>query len=87
MSRKELSDGIDIEHAADIIIGPIINRLLFTRQPIPHVDMERYTQGALLGISGLKPNKTQQGKVSIQPAHSGPNVSTSHEKGKNQCQQ
>lgn len=61
--RRELPDDIDIGFAADIVIGPIINRLFFTGISVSQEDRKKFIRGALYGIHAL--NKPSQPDTKI----------------------
>jgi AcrR family transcriptional regulator len=54
VSRRELPPDIDIEAAADVIMGPIVTRLLFTGAELDVTSVEPFVDAALFGINRLR---------------------------------
>lgn len=54
VSRRELPPDLDIEAAADVIMGPIVTRLVFTRTELTPAQVEPFIDAALFGISRLR---------------------------------
>lgn len=54
VSRLELPPDIDIEAAADVIMGPIVNRLFFTGADLDPARVGPFVEAALFGINRLR---------------------------------
>ncbi|MBM5811074.1 MAG: TetR/AcrR family transcriptional regulator [Gammaproteobacteria bacterium] len=54
VARNELPPDLDIEAAADLLVGPIVNRLFFTGAMPDPASARRYVDAALYGINRLR---------------------------------
>lgn len=54
VARNELPPDLDIEAAADLLVGPIVNRLFFTGAMPDPASARRYVDAALFGINRLR---------------------------------
>jgi AcrR family transcriptional regulator len=54
VSRRELPPDIDLEAAADVIMGPIVTRLFFTGARLDADNVEPFVDAALFGINRLR---------------------------------
>ncbi len=54
VSRRELPPDIDIEAAADVIMGPVVNRLFFTGADLGPERVKPFVEAALFGINRLR---------------------------------
>jgi len=54
VSRSELPPDIDLEAAADVIVGPIVTRMVFTRSPVGPKEVRPFIEAALYGINRLR---------------------------------
>lgn len=51
--RGELPPDLDLEAAADLIVGPIMTRVCFTNQPVRPKDVRPFIEAALFGVHHL----------------------------------
>lgn len=54
VSRREIPPDIDLEAAADVIMGPIVTRLFFTSTPLDPAKVKPFVDAALFGINRLR---------------------------------
>jgi AcrR family transcriptional regulator len=54
VSRRELPPDIDLEAAADVIMGPIVTRLFFTGAALDPEHMQPFVDAALFGVNRLR---------------------------------
>ncbi len=54
VSRSELPPDMDLEAAADLIMGPIVTRLFFTGADLRAEDVRPFVEAALFGINRLR---------------------------------
>lgn len=54
VSRSELPPDLDLEAAADVIVGPIVTRMVFTGAPIGPAEVRPFVEAALFGINRLR---------------------------------
>jgi hypothetical protein len=54
VSRSELPPDLDLEAAADVIMGPIVTRLCFTGAELASRHVRAFVDAALFGISRLR---------------------------------
>lgn len=52
--RSELPPDLDLEAAADLVVGPIMTRVCFTNQPVRPKDVRPFIEAALFGIHRLR---------------------------------
>lgn len=53
-TRGELPPDLDLEAAADLIVGPIMTRVCFTNQPVRPKDVRPFIEAALFGLHHLR---------------------------------
>lgn len=54
VARHELPGDLDLEAAADLIVGPIMTRVHFSAQPVRPRDIRPFVEAALYGIHRLR---------------------------------
>ncbi|MBW2386159.1 MAG: TetR/AcrR family transcriptional regulator [Deltaproteobacteria bacterium] len=54
VSRSELPPDIDLEASVDVIMGPLVTRMLFTGAEIEPDNVRRFVEAALFGINRLR---------------------------------
>jgi AcrR family transcriptional regulator len=54
VARRELPPDIDLEAAADVLMGPIVTRLFFTGGDLDPVHVKPFVDAALFGINRLR---------------------------------
>jgi AcrR family transcriptional regulator len=54
VARRELPPDIDLEAAADVIMGPIVTRLFFTGADLDPANVRPFVDAALFGINRLR---------------------------------
>jgi len=54
VARRELPPDIDLEAAADVIMGPIVTRLFFTGADLDPANVKPFVDAALFGINRLR---------------------------------
>lgn len=54
VSRQELPPDLDLEAAADVVVGPLMTRLCFTNDPVKPRDVRPFVEAALFGIHRLR---------------------------------
>lgn len=54
MARHELPQDLDLEAAADLIVGPIMTRVCFSGQPVRRRDIRPFVEAALYGVHRMR---------------------------------
>ncbi len=60
--RGELPADLNVEAAADLIVGPIMTRIYFTGEAVRAKDIRPFVEAALFGVRRLRGGKTARRK-------------------------